>query len=567
MKITFLMMTLFSNVFSFIYKPIYPNKFTLFYKKNYPLSVKYYEELIKRLNSKNITIRDQTILNSDHINNLNQTHGPKIKIILNKKNILEALTGSNFENINENNEEEEDDFYKQNYKTKNFEVIKKSNYNFNQIGGYQNVKEELKQCIDILKNYEKYTQYNVRIPKGLILEGPPGTGKTLIAKALAGEAKCAFIAISGSDFQEKYVGVGSKRIKDLFQLAKKNIPCIIFIDEIDALCRKRSSDGEMSSSEKDNTLNSLLVELDGFKNNTGIFLVAATNRIDLLDNAFTRPGRIDKKIFIGLPDSLTREAIIKIHIEGKPHDDTIILNDLIDFTEGLTGAQIENLLNEAMLNALRSNKTYFSFYDIDFIINKMMAGWQPIEHEFTNDIINHIAIHEMGHAIVGLLSKHHSKMSKVVINLSSPKSPGYTVFKSSTTNIYIRESLFEHLMILLAGRIAEEVFYNVSVTNGAINDFQEALKLAEKMVLYYGMGTQVIYPSSSEKYKELIDNDVIRLINDAYKCSELIIRNSKDLIFETSEILKKEKILKSETIKDIMDTKYKNIMEYRIDVE
>ena len=323
----------------------------------------------------------------------------------------------------------------------------------------------------------------------------------------------------------------------------------------------------MSSSEKDNTLNSLLVELDGFKNNTGIFLVAATNRIDLLDNAFTRPGRIDKKIFIGLPDSLTREAIIKIHIEGKPHDDTIILNDLIDFTEGLTGAQIENLLNEAMLNALRSNKTYFSFYDIDFIINKMMAGWQPIEHEFTNDIINHIAIHEMGHAIVGLLSKHHSKMSKVVINLSSPKSPGYTVFKSSTTNIYIRESLFEHLMILLAGRIAEEVFYNVSVTNGAINDFQEALKLAEKMVLYYGMGTQVIYPSSSEKYKELIDNDVIRLINDAYKCSELIIRNSKDLIFETSEILKKEKILKSETIKDIMDTKYKNIMEYRIDVE
>jgi cell division protease FtsH len=567
MKITFLMMTLFSNAFSFIYKPIYPNRFTLFYKKNYPLSAKYYEELIKRLNSKNITLRDQAILNNDDLNNLNQTHAPKIKIIINKKNILEALTGSNFENINDDDNDNDDDFYKQNYKTKNFEVIKKNNYNFNQIGGYQNVKEELKQCIDILKNYEKYTQYNVRIPKGLILEGPPGTGKTLIAKALAGEAKCAFIAISGSDFQEKYVGVGSKRIKELFQLAKKNIPCIIFIDEIDALCRKRSSDGEMSSSEKDNTLNSLLVELDGFKNNTGIFLVAATNRIDLLDNAFTRPGRIDKKIFIGLPDSLTREAIINIHIKGKPHDDTIILNDLIDFTEGLSGAQIENLLNEAMLNALRSNKTYFSFYDIDFIINKMMAGWQPVEHEFTNDIINHIAIHEMGHAIVGLLSKHHSKMSKVVINLSSPKSPGYTVFKSSTTNIYIRESLFEHLMILLAGRIAEEVFYNVSVTNGAINDFQEALKLAEKMVLYYGMGTQVIYPSSSEKYKELIDNDVIRLINDAYKCSELIIRNSKDLIFETSEILKKEKILKSETIKDIMDTKYKNIIEYRIDVE
>jgi cell division protease FtsH len=568
MKFSFLTLTLFYSSFSFIYKPIHHNIFKLFYKKNYPLSAKYYEELIKRLNSKNITLFDQTILNND---NLNITNPPKIKIIINKKNILDALTGNNFENDNNNdnddNYDNDDDFYKQNYKTKNFEVIKKNNFNFNQIGGYQNIKEELKQCIDILKNYQKYTQYNVRIPKGLILEGPPGTGKTLIAKALAGEAKCSFIPVSGSDFQEKYVGIGAKRIKELFQLAKKNIPCIIFIDEIDALCRKRSSDGEISSSEKDNTLNALLVELDGFKNNTGIFLVAATNRIDLLDNAFIRPGRIDKKIFIGLPDSLTREAIINIHIQGKPHDDTIILNDLIDFTEGLSGAQIENLLNEAMLNALRSNKTYFSFYDVDFIINKMMAGWQPIEHEFTNDIIDHIAIHEMGHAIVGLLSKHHSKMSKVVINLSSPKSPGYTVFKSSTTNIYIRESLFEHLMILLAGRVAEEVFYNVSVTNGAINDFQEALKLAEKMVLYYGMGTQIIYPSSSEKYKELIDNDVIRLINDAYKCSELIIQNSKELIFETSEILKKEKILQSDTIKKIIDSKYKNIMQFTIDLE
>jgi cell division protease FtsH len=267
----------------------------------------------------------------------------------------------------------------------------------------------------------------------------------------------------------------------------------------------------------------LLVELDGFKNNSGIFLVAATNRVDLLDSALTRPGRIDKKIYIGLPDTVTREAIIKIHITGKPACDTICLNDLVEVTEGFSGAQIENLLNEAMLNALRLNNTEFCYKDFDFVMNKMIAGWQPVEHEFTSDIIDHIAIHEMGHAIVGILSKYHSKMSKVVINLSSPKSPGYTVFKTSTSTIYTREALFEHLMILLSGRIAEEVFYNVSVTTGAINDFEEALKLAEKMVIYYGMGSSIIYPSSSEKFKELIDNDVNDLINNAYNYAEMIL--------------------------------------------
>ena len=385
----------------------------------------------------------------------------------------------------------------------------------------------------------------------------------MLAKGLAGEAKCGFIAVSGSDFQEKYVGVGSTRIKELFRLARENMPCIIFIDEIDAVGRKRSTDGESSSNERDSTLNALLVELDGFKNNSGVFLVAATNRIDLLDNALTRPGRIDKKVFIGLPDNYTRYEIIKIHINGKPYDSTILVKDLVELTEGLSGAQIENLLNEAMLNALRYNKTEFSFQDLDFIMNKMIAGWQPIEHQFTSDIIDHIAIHEMGHAVVGLLSKHHSKMSKVVINLSSPRSPGYTVFEQSRSNIYVREALFEHLMILLAGRIAEEVFYNVSVTTGALNDFEEALKLAEKMVIYYGMGSNIIYPSSSEKYKEFIDNDVIMLINDAYNYSEMIIENCKDLIFETSEILKREKLLKSEALMDIIKAKYSYILDMK----
>jgi len=220
-----------------------------------------------------------------------------------------------------------------------------------------------------------------------------------------------------------------------------------------------------------------------------------------------------------------------------------------------------------MLNALRLNKTEFSYKDFDFVMNKMMAGWQPNEHEFTSDIIDHIAIHEMGHAVVGLFSKHHSKVTKVEINLSSPKSPGYTVFEGSTSNIYIREALFEHLMILLAGRIAEEAFYDVSVTTGAINDFEEALKLAEKMIIYYGMGGNVIYPSLSEKYKELIDIEVIGLINEAYKCSEEIIEKSKDLIFETSELLKRNKILKADMLNELIATKYNHLNNLKKDFE
>ena len=522
----------------------------------------YYEYLLKNLNSRNLTIQNQYILNEhEHENeNENITQKPKIKIILSKNNNFFEGLGIKF-NPHEENDYNDDDYKNEpSYtKTKNFEILKNPSMNFNEVGGYQNVKDELKQCVDMLKNYKKYKPYNVRIPKGLILEGPPGTGKTLIAKAFAGESGCSFIPVSGSDFQEKYVGVGPTRIKELFRLAKENIPCIIYIDEIDALGRKRSSDGESSSNERDTTLNALLVELDGFKNSSGIFMIASTNRVDLLDSALTRPGRIDKKIFIGLPDKKTRESIINIHINGKPYDETINIENLVEITESLSGAQIENLLNEAMLNALRNNKTIFNFSDFDFIMNKMIAGWQPNEHEFTNDIVDHIAIHEMGHAIVGYFSKHHSKMSKVVINLSSPKSPGYTVFESSSSNIFIREALFEHLMILLSGRIAEEVFYNISVTTGAINDFDEALKLAEKMILYYGMGSNVIYPSNSEKYKELIDNEVIELINNAYNYAEIIILTCKDLIYETSEILKKEKILKFVNIEKIINDNYNHL--------
>jgi cell division protease FtsH len=360
---------------------------------------------------------------------------------------------------------------------------------------------------------------------------------------LAGEAKIPFISVSGAQFQEKYVGVGSSRIRELFKLASDSCPVIVFIDEIDALGRARSGDGESSSSERDNTLNELLVAMDGFGSKDGIFVVGATNRADLLDPALIRPGRIDKRIYIGNPDAKTRQCVIAVHIDGKPYEDQLDLSSLVENTNGLSGAQIENLLNEAMLTAIRENREEITQDDIDVVLNKMMVGWQPTEHEFTSDIIDHIAIHEMGHAIVGIMSKHHSKVTKVMINLNAPQSPGYTVFETTSTPIYTREALFEHLMILLGGRVAEEVFYQTSVTTGAINDFEEALKLAEKMITYYGMGSKLIYPKNSEKYKNIVDEEVFNLIEEAYTQTEQMMNDMKVFVKEASEVLKDKQLV------------------------
>jgi len=554
--------------------------------KKYPHSPVYYENYVKRLNSQNLSTQHAEILGTnenshDFLNAPNETfnstgsQGGK-RIIIGRNGIrLIPLSGDFNEAFNNlfNPEKEDEDTFENfskgrrggrgSKKSDNFEVITKFPYRFSDVGGYENVKAELSQCVDILSNHTKYTRFNVRIPRGIIFEGPPGNGKTMMAKALAGEAGIPFIPVSGSQFQEMYVGVGSSRIRELFELAKKNAPVIIFIDEIDAVGRTRSGTGESSGAERDNTLNELLVAMDGFKNNSGIFVIGATNRADLLDPALLRPGRIDKRIYIGNPDAKTREAILRIHTRGKPYCAKISISDLVDMTAGLSGAQIENLMNEAMINALRCEREIVSSDDIDLIMNKMMVGWQPIEHQFTSDMIDHIAIHELGHAIVGLLSQHHERMTKIVINLSAPKSPAYTVFEPTTTPLYTRESLSEHLMILLGGRIAEEVFYNVSVTTGAINDFEEALKLAEKMVVYYGMGKQLIYPSGSEKYKELIDIEVSELIHSAYDRSRFIIENSKAFILEAVELLKRDNIVRVDVLEQLIRRKYKYLLDLK----
>ena len=588
---------------------------TLSAKKHYPFSNKYFENYLRRLNSPNNTVQDNAILEkeSTQIYTIEDVptyfkNHPEIKTFDDYKKKLEEeypqLFNITFRNQDSNDipifgleiEEEDSDeedvnipeaFHKAMKEQKlpqkvkdayferfhrptdtssesdssdNFHIEKNVTQRFTDVGGYDLVKEEMMQCADILLRYQNYAKYNVRIPKGLILEGPPGNGKTLLAKAFAGECGTNFISVSGSEFQEKYVGIGSSRVKELFELAKQNQPCIIFIDEIDALGRKRSSDGESSSAERDNTLNQLLVCMDGFQNSDGTFIIGASNRADLLDPALLRPGRIDKRIFISLPDSNTREAIINIHLTGKPHDNSINIPDLVDLTTGMSAAQIENILNEAMLHAIRNEQTFFTYKNIDVVMNRILGGWQPTEHQFTSEMIDQIIVHELGHAMVGLLAKQHSKMMKIVINLSSPSTPGYTVFEGSTSALYTRESLFEHLMILVAGRIAEEVFYNVSVTTGAINDFEEALKLAEKMVVYYGMGSSPIYPSNSEKYKEQIDNEVVQLIEDAYRVSDFIVHNCKEVIAECSVVLKQDRILRREELMKLIHEKYPEIM-------
>jgi cell division protease FtsH len=252
---------------------------------------------------------------------------------------------------------------------------------------------------------------------------------------------------------------------------------------------------------------------------------------------------------------------LDIHLQGKPHDDSVNLQDLVDVTNGLSCSQIENLVNEGMLNALRDDRVVMTNMDLDTVMNKMLVGWQPNEHQFTNDVIDRIAIHEMGHVVLGLLSKHHSRVSKVIINLSSPQSPGYTIFENNANNIHTREALMEHLMILLGGRISEELIYGVSVTTGAINDFEEALKLAEKMVTKFGFGEKIIYSQQSDKYKQMVDEEVVKLIDDAYRIAGFVIKSSKDYIVDMAEVLKRDKIIRAEQLYADIHTKYKDMLQ------
>jgi cell division protease FtsH len=431
-------------------------------------------------------------------------------------------------------------------KSENFEVYKNTGLSFKTVGGYELIKDELLQCADMLVNYEKYTKFNVRIPKGLILEGPPGNGKTLLAKCFSGEIKSAFIPVSGAQFQEKYVGVGAARVRELFELATKNVPCIIFIDEIDALCRKRSSE-ETSRQEHDSTLNELLVNMDGFKSKPGIFIIGATNRIDLLDTAMTRPGRIDKKIYVGNPDETTRKEILRIHTKGKPMDNRISMDDLLQMTQGYSGAQIENFLNEAMLYALRDNRKEMSRLDLEQMATRTLTGFQAVETKVTPEQLYQVAIHEMGHAFTAILSGY-KKVMKVSIHLWSPKSLGFTLFETPETTMLTKESLMVELMVLLGGRVAEDLFFGDKISTGASHDIEQTKKLAEQMVVNWGMGDRIIYPSGSEFYRKILEQEMDELIQQAYAKTKLLLGEKTLLMQEMAEKLVETREIKGDEL-------------------
>jgi len=548
---------------------------------------KYESYIVEDDNLKNYTILNETLLNNQlkELEILESKDMKRVDLRRNNKrfyktkiskidNLLYNFTLELLQNMKDDiNENIFDDKYdisssynsnnmnnRVNKKSSNFEVISDYNCRFKDIGGYKIVKQELYQITDILKNYKKYMRFNVRVPKGLIFDGPPGTGKTLFAKSFAGECKCNFISVGGADFHEKYVGVGSARVKELFSLARQNIPCIIFIDEIDALTRKRSVDTDQSSVERDSTLNALLIELDGFKNNTGVFLIGATNRIDLIDKALLRPGRIDKKIYLGYPDDETRKEILNIHLKGKPLSSSVNIDDLVDVTEGLTGAEIESMINEAMLSCLRKNKEELNMDELDAVINKMISGWQPNEYSYSDNMIDRICVHEMGHAILGILSKYDTGIRKVVLNLNSPNMPGFTLLKKSIGNIALKDFLIDRLIILMGGRVAEEIIYSNSITTGAINDFEEVLKLSEKMILYYGMGDEIIYPRISDKYKQIIDENINELIKHAHDCAYDKLCKAKDLIIIGANMLKKNKVIKEHELKELITSDFPDLL-------
>jgi len=494
---------------------------------------------------------------------LGRQKGLMKRLIKQKKNIIKNMTGIDLSISDEDffeqyvNREDEDEEHPQiiitfenenenekgsnsETKSESFEVLKDTGHSFKSVGGYDVIKEEMMQCADLLVNHQKYSQYNVRTPKGLILEGPPGNGKTLLAKAFSGEIKVGFIPVSGAQFQEKYVGVGAARVRELFELASKNIPCIIFIDEIDAVCRRRTD--QNSHAEHDSTLNELLVNLDGFKSTKGIFIIGATNRVDLLDDALTRPGRIDKKIYIGNPDKSTQEAILKIHLKGKPMED-VQMEDLLVMTQGLSGAQIENLLNEAMLLALRENRTQMSRQDLELIANRIHTGFQPSEKKITESQLYQIAIHEMGHAFTALLTKY-KKVVKVSINLFSPQCLGFTLFETSQSVVTTKQELMCELMVLLGGRIAEEIFCIGGMTTSASRDLEYTKKIAEQMVVTYGMGDKIVYPQGSDEYKQLIDREIDNLVAQAYDRTKTLLMTIQPLIKDSAEVLVKKREVK-----------------------
>ena len=418
---------------------------------------------------------------------------------------------------------------------------------FKDVAGCDEEKEELVEIIDFLRNPRKYVEVGARIPKGVLLAGPPGTGKTLLAKAVAGEANVPFFSISGSDFVEMFVGVGASRVRDMFKTAKENAPCIIFIDEIDAVGRQRGAGMGGGHDEREQTLNQLLVEMDGFNGNIGIIVMAATNRPDVLDPALLRPGRFDRQITINLPDVVGREAILRVHARNKHFDSTVNFKDIAHRIPGFSGADIENLLNEAALLAARENKKIISVYDIDEAIDRVMMGPAKKTRKMSETERKIVAFHEAGHAVIGLKLEDASVVQKVTI-IPRGQAGGYNLMIPAEEHyLESKKSLTAKITGYLGGRVSEEINFK-DVTTGAQNDFQQATRIARAMVTEYGMSSlgpvQYEQPQGSIflgrdylKEKNFSDQIALEIDKETRNIIENCYANAKQILLDNMDLL------------------------------
>ena len=434
------------------------------------------------------------------------------------------------------------------------------------VAGLKEEKEDLQEIVDFLRDPGKFTKVGARIPKGVLLEGPPGTGKTLLAKAIAGEANVPFFSISGSEFVEMFVGVGASRVRDLFEEAKKNAPCIVFIDEIDAVARRRGTGMGGGHDEREQTLNQMLVEMDGFAANAGIIVMAATNRVDILDPAILRPGRFDRKIAVGLPDVGGREAILQVHAKNKPLGDNVDLKQIAQTTAGFTGADLENLLNEAAIVAAKDNRCFISQEDIKTAFVKVGIGTERKSRIISDKERKITAYHESGHAILFHVLPDVGPVYSVSIIPTGAGAAGYTMPLPERDDMFMTKGrMLQEIMVSLGGRIAEEIIFD-DITTGASSDIKKATQIAKKMVTRYGMSENVgviCYDDDDDEvfigrdlahakaHSELvsgeIDREIHRIIDECYAKAKALILENSDVLHKSAQLLlKKEKISRAE---------------------
>ena len=469
-------------------------------------------------------------------------------------------------NMGGNNSRNPMSFGRSKAKAANKEDIK---VRFSDVAGAEEEKQELVEVVEFLKDPKRFTKLGARIPAGVLLEGPPGTGKTLLAKAVAGEAGVPFFSISGSDFVEMFVGVGASRVRSLFEDAKKAAPAIIFIDEIDAVGRQRGVGLGGGNDEREQTLNQLLIEMDGFEGNEGIIVIAATNRSDVLDPALLRPGRFDRKVLVGRPDVKGREAILKVHARNKPLAEDVDLKLVAQQTPGFVGADLENVLNEAALVAARRNKSVIDASDIDEAEDRVIAGPSKKDKTVSQKEREMVAYHEAGHTIVGLVLSNARVVHKVTI-VPRGRAGGYMIALPKEDQMLLsKEDMKEQLAGLMGGRVAEEIIFNVQTT-GASNDFEQATQMARAMVTEYGMseklgpvqyegnhamfGAQTPQKSISERTAYEIDEEVRALLNEARNKAAEIIQSNRETHKLIAEALLKYETLDSTQIKSLYET-------------